>query len=200
LIGSSISLGWSATGFNGYAQQLAVYLPSQITTTRWTMDNLAVAGEGSIAAVTSQLPSANPTAQKLIMLELAVNDADALADKQAAETIIRSIRAANPAANMVCLLFGRIADRTGTDTTNLIQSVFNNWIALANHYGIAYIDVHAVLAADVLAANHTLAQLFTDTVHLSDIGHALSLAAVQSTVLSLSTGGTQSGNLPDPLY
>jgi lysophospholipase L1-like esterase len=140
-------------------------------------------------------------APDVLTIDFAVNDADTAQHKATAEAFIRRLRTLLPNTRLLFMPFLLVANKDTDVTTNLKESVKQNWLTLCAHYGIPYVDVAAKFAALVTAGTYHMNELLNDGVHPKNLGHQIAHEEIQATVLSLLGSGAQwSGALPARLY
>lgn len=132
----------------------------------------------------------------LIVLEAAVNDQNALLDRQAAEALIRRCLGVTPRPKVVPILFLRVNDPAVNNTTNTYQYAWNAWSALATHYNLPVADF-ASWVQSVVPGTYNLNQLLADTVHPLDLGHSHAATLLEAQLADLNP---VVGALPAPLY
>lgn len=183
-------VGGSITALPGWRDRFVEDLRDTYRASEITQVNAGLSSTGSDVAAFRLEEEVLSRAPDLVVLDFAVNDADAIQEivKRATEGVVRQIWSANPRTDILMVYFfsPRFADSLGEGEPPPIVSVHDR---IARHHGIPSIDVSGVVAALVDAGEMKLTgpartaegetpAFSRDGVHPHARGHAVYARAV----------------------
>ncbi len=203
-LGGSISVGVAAdpVDVNSWRSLVGGFFTSTFPDVRFNLVNAGVGGTNSTYGafrlrdhVLSQgLPD-------LMFVEFAVNDDDDNeASVRAMEGIVRHVLAVNPKASLCFVYFASAAHVQAYGQGRTPGPIASHEVVAA-YYGIASIDICHYIADQVAAGRFRWDDLYVDSVHPNNRGHAVYASIVQNalrTMLVRSDPGSRRGwsNLP----
>lgn len=185
-LGGSITNNTGATGGNGFIPQITRWL-NVAYLDRWGMTNKGIDGKDSWYNLIRLQADVIDLVPNLVIYDCTANDIAGSIYEKCEEALIRRLRTDLPNAKLCGIVFGRVANRLGTDPTNTNAAVAAFFRAILNNYSIFYGDQTAEVVRNFNAGVYTLAQMFADELHPADIGHLLGkqvLASVLPSVLN----------------
>lgn len=188
-IGGSITVGSGASQYgNNYYWKTRGALMAEIAKRgggKVTTTNAGVGGTGSSFGayrVGAQVLDQNPD---LLVVEFAVNDASTKpADiVDGMEGIVRQALRRNPKLGIVFLYTSTAAAQREFYAKGVVTPSVEADHRVAQHYGIAEAITGPLIAAGLQAGTYTEKDFFPDSVHPSDVGHALYAKALTEAIL-----------------
>ncbi len=126
--------------------------------------NAAIGGQPSKLGVFRMDRDVLPYKPDLCFVEFAVNDWSAADGQETVEGIVRKLRASKPDMAIVLVIIGSGWDYGSPAAAKHIE--------LANHYGLAYIDIFAAVKAKIKEGLKTK-DILTDSCHPTDAGYRI---------------------------
>lgn len=194
-MGSSITEPATVGGLDSYRLRVFKYLDANLPQYHWNNYPGGVSGKttwNNLIRLSSDCTGKSP-APLLVMLDMA-NDANDNLSTSSEEAWIRRVWAAIPTAKLIFLLPPKVTDIADDASINtpVNATELQNSRTLCAYYSIPYIDMQALLQAEI-AAGHHLTDYMTDTIHWNSGGHLLAYNNLLPLITSLS------GNQPSPL-
>lgn len=200
--GGSITAGSVVTDVNlKYATQAGKKLQDNYPADNWTITNKGLGGTASWWGLHRLQEDVIDRAPDLVVLDFAVNDYDHPHHRRQAEAMIRRLRTLLPGARLAAMIFLEVADKNGSDATNLKAPVAAAWKALCARYGIPIVDYAKEVQHQIAGGETTLSALFADNVHPNNAGHTLAAERLGELLSGNFFKLRQlAGELPDRIY